>query len=407
MKELSKELRALDRRLYKLGRQVEILERLKWPVAVKKRFLKDWRKGRAHLPRVIQPRYKLSKEKDAFREIVTACKGKDPLSRILKETARSYLDSLRMLEGIEKKRFLEYSAKIYGLPKDHFEVTSRSIYRTASQLLHNTRKFNLHEIMPPESYCIRPEHVASKISRVARKKFGEDQIEVKVDRRLPAKASAGPSRIRVRAETCFASHDIDQLIEHELLVHTLTLQNGRRQKLKTLGLSSPRISTAQEGLAVFAEFITNSMDVTRLLRISARVKAIQMGIDGADFIDVFEFFLAQGQSEEEAYYSSMRVFRGGKVSGGVVFTKDLIYFKGFVEVHHFFLQSLRDENFLFPHYFFAGRMCTEDVPKLAPYFESGLLKSPKFEPDWVRNRSTLLAFLLSSSLMNSLGMSRV
>ena len=131
-----------------------------------------------------------------------------------------------------------------------------------------------------------------------------------------------------------------------------------------------------------------------------------MGIDGADFIDVFRFYLAQGQDEEESYYSASRVFRGGDVRGKVVFTKDVAYLKGFLEVHQFFLRSLEQENYFHPHYFFAGRMTTEDVPKLEPYFENGLLNGPSYEPDWIEDRSTLLAFLLSSSVMNSLGLGK-
>ena len=252
-----------------------------------------------------------------------------------------------------------------------------------------------------------PEHVVQEIKKTAKRVFKDRDITVKVDPKLAAKATAGPSRVRVRSGTCFAKHDIDQLINHELLVHTLTLLNGRKQKLKTLGLNSPRTTRTQEGLAVFAEFITSAIDMHRLRRISARVRAVEMGLNGADFIEVFEFFLKQGQDETESFHSAQRIFRGGKVHGGVVFTKDIVYLRGFIEVHRFFLNALRDEHFMYPHYLFSGRVRTQDIELLEPYYLAEYLKAPHYEPDWIQNRSTLLAFLLSSSMMTKLGLSKV
>ena len=121
----------------------------------------------------------------------------------------------------------------------------------------------------------------------------------------------------------------------------------------------------------------------------------------------FKFFLEQGQVEDEAYWSTVRVFRGGCVRGDIVFTKDISYLKGFIQVHRFFLRALKDEKFLYPHYFFAGRMCTTDVESLAPFFGTNLLQLPQHEPDWIASRSTLLAFLLSSSVMTNLGLSKI
>ncbi len=67
--------------------------------------------------------------------------------------------------------------------------------------------------------------------------------------------------------------------------------NGRQQaNLKILGAKTGAITKTQEGLAAFSEFITGCIDVNRMYRISDRVIAIQMAIDGADFIEVYRFF---------------------------------------------------------------------------------------------------------------------
>ena len=58
---------------------------------------------------------------------------------------------------------------------------------------------------------------------------------------------------------------------------------------------------------------------------SDRTIAIQMAVDGADFIEVYEFFLERIHSEEQAFENTRRVFRGGVLTGGAPFTKDIVY----------------------------------------------------------------------------------
>ena len=79
-------------------------------------------------------------------------------------------------------------------------------------------------------------------------------------------------------------------------MHSLTALNGREQPvLGSLALSSPRTTATQEGLATFAEQITGNIDIERMKRVSLRIEAIAMALDGADFIEVFRYFLDAGQ----------------------------------------------------------------------------------------------------------------
>ena len=407
MEKIPKELKNQDKLLFKLGKKVEILNNLTWPLSTKKKFLKQWKKNNPSLPEIIYPKYNFSEQKSQLKTIAKNSNLDHPLSHLVKETAKSYVSALEMVEAVGTKRFFKISGNIYGTPKDPLNKDGVSTIRAAKRFLKSVKKFDLDSISPPESACILPETVVDSISKAADYTFGNHNIKILTDGKIKSKASASPTKIRVRKGTCFTEHDIQQLIQHELLVHSLTILNGRKQPLKTLGLNSPRSTCAQEGLAVFAEFITNAIDVTRLRRISARVEAIQIAIDGADFIDVFKFFLENGQSEEESFFSAARVFRGGNVRGESVFTKDLVYLKGFIEVHRFFLTALKHKKFLHPQHFISGRMCCEDVDLLAPFFTSNQLSPPAYQPDWISNRSTLLAFLLSSSVMNNLGLSKV
>ena len=75
------------------------------------------------------------------------------------------------------------------------------------------------------------------------------------------------------------------------------------------------------------------MDLNRFRRLADRVIAIQMAIDGADFLDVYRFYLERIGDREQAFENARRVFRGGLLSGWSPFTKDILYLEGLLKVH--------------------------------------------------------------------------
>jgi len=95
--------------------------------------------------------------------------------------------------------------------------------------------------------------------------------------------------------------------------------------LPTLGSSHAGTTKTQEGLAVFSELITGTMDINRMRRLSDRMIAIQMSMEGADFLEVFQYFLEQTQgNQDQSFENTQRVFRGGVLTGGAPFTKDIV-----------------------------------------------------------------------------------
>ena len=59
-----------------------------------------------------------------------------------------------------------------------------------------------------------------------------------------------------------------------------------------------------------------------------------MALRGADFIEVFRFFLDAGQTETDSFASAQRVFRGAPLGGGAAFTKDTVYLHGLLSRAH-------------------------------------------------------------------------
>ena len=221
-----------------------------------------------------------------------------------------------------------------------------------------------------------------------------------MDPGLAAKAAAGARRIRLQSLP-FSRTDVDQLVQHELFVHSATMRNGKQQpNLRSMGLGAPRTTRTQEGLATLAELVTSSMDLGRMRRIALRIKAIQMGLDGADFLEVFRWFLEMGQDEVESYQSCMRVFRGGDVRGRNVFTKDGVYVQGLIFAHIFLRKAIQSGNPQYLDHLFAGRLTLGDTVALDPFFTSGFIAPARFLPPWVENRACLAASLSYSVFAN-------
>jgi uncharacterized protein (TIGR02421 family) len=238
--------------------------------------------------------------------------------------------------------------------------------------------------------------------------FVGHRVRVEVDPELIAKAAAGPTRIRLRGGASFSEYDLRQLLEHEAFVHSLTALNGREQPhLKSLSRSAPRVTATQEGLATFAELMTGAIDLPRLKRLSLRILAIDMALNGADFIQVFRFFLDSGQSETESFASAQRVFRGCPTSGGAAFTKDAVYLHGMLSVHTFFRWTIRHRRPRLAHLLFAGKMALHDVFTLEPLFEQGVIAEPLYLPPWAQRANGLAGVLAFSLFANRIRIDRV
>ncbi len=397
--EQAKVFRDLDARLLKVAQSVKILSSLSWSPTVTKDFLQQYNSGNPVLPTFEPQTQNFTNQKAELRDILKRCDREHPIGNYLFDTAKSYLVAAELLENVGKPIFTKLSAELYGLPSDPIDSGGLTILQAADHLIDQTKDFIALCALANEECCLLPEYVAAEIQREVNSFFHKHKVDVIVDAKLSAKAAASARRIRVRKFTCFSPYDIPQLLHHEAFVHTLTGINGQGQpQLKIMSLDSPRVAATQEGLAVFAELITNSMDLHRLRRISLRVKAIEMAINGADFLDIFRFFLDAGQNDLESCQSAARIFRGGNVRGTTVFTKDNVYLRGFVLVHSFLHRAMLTEKVSYPSYLVSGKLHVNDVAALEPFFISGYIGKPIYQPRWITNRSSLLAFLLYSAL---------
>jgi len=403
-------LAELDRRLIECVRDVRLLAAVSWPVDVQHAFLARYRRGQAKLPEVAYPILDFTEVKAELTAILRASAVFEghPVADYVHRTASSFHTTTLLLESLGTQRVTTYSIDLFGRPGFPLPGTTQSNLDAARHFI-----LLADEVMPSlaeneASYVLSAETVKHELESRIVKFFTRHKVRVEIDPTLTAKAAAGPTRIRLRANTGFTEYDWHQLLEHEAFVHSLTALNGRDQpNLSSLGLTSARITATQEGLATFAELITGSIDIARMKRISLRIEAIHMALGGADFIQVYEFFKMAGQSNADSFTSAMRVYRGVPLTGGQAFTKDTVYLHGLLSVHTFFRWALKHRKFNLCRNLCAGKMTLGDAVRLEPWFDSGYIAPPAYLPPWLQRANGLAGVLAFSLFANRIRLDRV
>lgn len=401
-------IQTLDNELVQVSKKIKVLSALTWPLGKEETFLESWNKGNPQLPQIkIQPP-DVKEAVTALEAIAKKCNQDEPVERFLAETAQSYAYAGLMLMHVGTPEFTRYSTKIYGRPDTVYKLQGITAVDSAKFFLEVTDSLHGNSAIQPTETDITATDFAHWLKGEVDEFFIHDKVAVELDPEMSSKALAGAKRIRIRSTALFSELDKGQLLHHEAFVHTATQLNGKKQiNLKSLGLGAPRTTRTQEGIAVLAELITNSIDISRLRRIALRVIAVKMALDGADFIELFKFFLDAGQSEVESVRSAQRIFRGGAVHGGVVFTKDAVYLQGLLEVHTLLRLAIRDSRPELVKNLFAGRLTMADTLRLNPVFESGWLLPPTYIPGWASDLRRLAATMAYSAFISTVKLENV
>jgi uncharacterized protein (TIGR02421 family) len=223
-----------------------------------------------------------------------------------------------------------------------------------------------------------------------------------------ADAAAGGDVVKIKEGTLFSSREIDILEVHEGWVHVGTTQNGQNQHVaKWLSKGPPRCSATQEGLAVIMEIFTFRSFPKRAKHINDRIIGIDKAEDGANILELIEFYRTEGYSEDECIANAKRVFRGGVVEGGAPFTKDISYCRGFIENYNFMRAAIRAGK---PHlipFIFCGKLHVNDVPLLYQKYKEGIVDAPVHLPPQFRDLNGLAVWMSFSSFLNTIDLKRI
>lgn len=396
-RELAPRLTEAARLLRQAARRVRVLRALAWPPSVAERFFAQ---GARELPRV---RYRPFDPAPSLEGVHQARRllGRGSLpERWLASQALAIERSAHMLAAAGTRDFLRYARALYGLPEDPVLDGATTSLALAKRLDRILARVDPERLGPPVE-PLDARALASRLERATRKLLGDKAPPVVVVEHLSAKAVAGARYIRIHARARFTEEDVQQLLMHEAMVHVATTLNGRAQRrLPVLGVGHAGTTRTQEGLAVFSELISGSMTPHRFRRLAGRVLAIHMSLEGADFLDVYRFFLQRTDDPAQSFEDTRRVFRGGLLTGGAPFPKDGVYLDGLLRVYNFLRAAIWLHRTDVVPLLFCGRLDLEDIPALSLLIRQKLCKPPRFLPPWAADRRFLVSYMAFSGFLN-------
>ena len=246
-----------------------------------------------------------------------------------KDIVGAYVDKIEMLKSLGTDKFLYNVVRYFGKPDPSLIKLAQFILAFPESKQDKEPVYSAKESIPFFKEFIQAHGINCK---------------VEMSTKLVAKAMVSNSKktLYVNSGGFFSKSEMKRLIHHEIGVHMFTTINANNQKLKLFSLGLPLNTETQEGLALYAEYCTGALSVTRLKELAIRVLAVDSMINESDFKTTFMMLVDDCHLDrEKAFNLCTRVYRGGG------FTKDMLYLSGFKKVlHHFNENGLSEELFI-------------------------------------------------------------
>lgn len=409
-------IKRLSQRIVEAQKPIRVLDAIKWDPSVeaqlrKSKFREMPRFGAEEYRRAdlgYDPVLKIEEFADIASDIRLSLGDEDPLTALLVSIAEQYIDVVNMLLHRGEKGFWEYSRKLYGSPKDRFFGDRNTVLDLGKLLYEILGRIDEHALGPQLPEDIDAEGAVRALNERFAAYFGPDSVEARISDGIIADAAAGGETVKVRQGATFTQRELDLLEVHEGWVHVGTAKNGANQRVaKWLAKGPPRCAATQEGLAVIMEILTFRSYPKRARAINDRILGIDKAEDGANVLELLEFYRTEGYTEDECLLNVKRVFRGGLLEGGAPFTKDISYCRGFIENYNFLRAAIRAGRPKLIPYLFVGKIRVDDIPLLYQKHEEGLVDAPQFLPPQFRDLNGLAVWMSFSSFLNQVDLQRI
>ena len=408
-------IRALSGRIVEAQTPIRVLDAIKWDDSIRQGFLKA--KGR-EMPAVDRAYYdsrplafdstaKKLEFQNIERDITRQLGQFNPVGQIMRRMCKEYRMVIRMLEARGTADFGLISQELYGAASDAFHAGDPTLADLGVMLSGYLNNIAARGDLVDEAKTLTAKDAVAILQERLAKVFGDDTIRVFESDGIVADAAAGADYIKVRADALFNERDVRALEVHEGMVHVGTTLNGLNQPVCTFLAKGPPSSTVtQEGLAILMEVIAFASYPYRLRKLTNRTRAIHMAEEGADFLQVYEFYREQGFTLEESYGNASRAFRGS-TPDGLPFTKDLSYLKGFILIYNYIQLAVRKGKLEQIPLLFCGKTTLEDMRTLRQLVDEGLVAPPKYLPPQFRDLNALAAWMCFSNFLNHLSLDRI
>lgn len=397
---------------------IRILDSLKWDSEVQANFFKNKCKKLPEVdaeyyqrknPLQFDPIKKMEEFYNIERNIRRTLGQYSGVGSIMSRMCHEYTRVVEMLMARGTDKFSTISQELYGSAEDAFHVGAPTLKDLAT-LVTSTLINIKNKVTTPADQKIFSSEEAVQILRQKLENYFTDKnqtIRVELSDGILADASAGAEKIKIHEGMMFSAREIRTFEVHEGWVHLGTTLNGMAQPVCTFLSKGPPSSTiTQEGLAIITEVFTFASYPGRLKRLTNRITGVSMAEEGANFLDVYNFFRNQELEEEDSYQSAIRVFRGSTPDRGP-FTKDLSYSKGFILIYNYIRLAVQRGLLSQIPVLFIGKTTLEDIHILSDLIDEGIVIPPKYIPPQFEDLAALSAWMCYSLFLNKIDLQRM
>jgi uncharacterized protein (TIGR02421 family) len=408
---------ALSDRLVEAQRPIRILDAIKWDDDIERVFFE---KGCRELPPVTRdyylsrplpfdPEEKLHEFHTIERDIRRQLGEFNAPGQIMTRMCQEYLEVVHLLTHRGTRAFAEISERLYGSASDSFHAGDPNLADLGHMMSDILDNLSHGTIFGQEEPACDATQAVETLSARLNEYFQEQAtVRVRLADGIVADAAAGSDYIKIRGDGRFTARDIRLIEVHEGWVHLATTLNGQNQPVCTFLSKGPPSSTVtQEGLAVITEIFTFASHPGRVRRLTNRIEGVALAETGANFLEVYRYFLDEGYSPRESYQHTKRIFRGSLPEGCGPFTKDLCYSKGFVLIYNYLRLAVSKGMIGRVPLLFCGKTTLGDIKALAQMVEEGLVAPPRFVPPQFEDLHALAAWMCYANFLNRLSIKRI
>jgi uncharacterized protein (TIGR02421 family) len=410
-------VRALSDRLVEAQRPIRILDAIKWDDDIERAFFE---KGCRELPPVTRDYYDrrplpfdAEEKQHEFHTIERDVRRQlgeyNAPGQIMSRMCQEYREVVRMLKHRGTRAFAEISERLYGSSSDSFHAGDPNLADLGHMMSDVLDNLTHDAIFGPEEETLDARQTVEVLRQRLAEYFRDPQaVRVRLSDGIVADASAGSDYLKVRDSARFSPREVRLLEVHEGWVHLGTTLNGQSQPVCTFLSKGPPSSTmTQEGLAVLTEILAFASHPGRVRRLTNRIEGVALAEAGADFLEVFRYFLEEGYDRHEGYLHTSRIFRGSLPQNCGPFTKDLCYSKGFVLVYNYIRLAVSRGLVRRVPLLFCGKTTLGDIKTLAQLVDEGLVEPPRFVPPQFSDLHALSAWMCYANFLNRLSVKRI
>lgn len=302
----------------------------------------------------------------------------EDIYKLYHDTIYEYSGLVQCVASVGKgEKFFYNSLRVFGTPQE-------KDVKNAKFILHFHKEEDAEEMVPRYN---------ADQAQAYFQAFGEKypfQFKIRQSNSITGAAMAlnATQTLIVKKNRGFSDNDLKILSNHEIGVNMLTTFNGLQQPLRIFSHGFANNHLTQAGLAVFSEYMSDSLSLKRMKELAYRVLAADSLIKGYSFSDTFDLLYNQYKLDREtSWIISLRAHRGGG------FTKDFQYLPGLKKIYDYY-SSGKDMGILL-----TGKVAVADADLIQNLQKKGLAeKNTFFTHSFRENKNTneKLKFLLSN-----------